>query len=162
MSYPVDPIIQQVDIPEWFVKPLRDIAMSGTISGFKAEPYYLENYNIHKEFNQWLTEQVGTPVECTVDYWCNFVLNDGEDNTFKWHDETEMDEGNAVGILWLMGEECQGGNLQLIKSDKSLLEIEFKPGTLIRIPKTMYHCVTHYNGTSIPRVAFNFTYDELV
>ena len=94
--------------------------------------------------------------------WVNYTMFTGVINGYEWHNEQGIGgagstmTGNLAGIIWLSGDENSGGNLSVLENDE-VVEIKFKPNTLILIDSSTFHRVEHYYGLST-RISLNFTF----
>jgi hypothetical protein len=112
-------------------------------------------------FDPWLSKILGYLI-VSYDAWVNYTSFNGDINGYEWHNEqgiggaaTAM-TGECAGIIWLSGDENSGGNLSVLENDE-VVEIKFKPYTLILIDSSTFHRVEHYYGLST-RISLNFTF----
>jgi hypothetical protein len=113
-------------------------------------------------FDPWLSKILGYSI-VSYDAWVNYTSFNGDINGYEWHNEqgiggaaTDM-TGELAGIIWLSGDENSGGNLSVLENDE-VVEIKFKPNTLILIDSSTFHRVEHYYGLST-RISLNFTFN---
>jgi hypothetical protein len=128
-----------------------------------ANTEQLTNYLANKRsiFDPWLSKILGYSI-VSYEAWVNYTMFTGVINGYEWHNEQGIGgagstmTGNLAGIIWLSGDENSGGNLSVLENDE-VVEIKFKPNTLILIDSSTFHRVEHYYGLST-RISLNFTF----
>jgi hypothetical protein len=129
-----------------------------------ANTEQLTNYLANKRsiFDPWLSKILGYSI-VSYEAWVNYTMFTGVINGYEWHNEQGIGgagstmTGNLAGIIWLSGDENSGGNLSVLENDE-VVEIKFKPNTLIVIDSSTFHRVEHYYGIS-KRISLNFTFN---
>ena len=119
--------------------------------------------NCRDEFDGWFSNVVNSKIT-SKDSWINYTTHKpGILNGYEWHNEKGIGgaanptNGAYAGIVWISGDENQGGNLSVLIND-NVEEVVFKLNTAIIMPSTMFHRVNHYYGSDT-RVSLNFTFD---
>jgi hypothetical protein len=145
-------LIENISVPHLIEKEI--LANSEQLTKF------LENKR--SIFDPWLSKILGYSI-VSYEAWVNYTMFTGVINGYEWHNEQGIGgagstmTGNLAGIIWLSGDENSGGNLSVLENDE-VVEIKFKPNTLIVIDSSTFHRVEHYYGIS-KRISLNFTFN---